>query len=46
MLGVLQAAESSFVSRIRAHENVRLIVLTAENRDTVPEQIHFWYNKQ
>lgn len=39
VLGVVQAAESAFLERIKRHPKVRLVTVTPENRDALPEQL-------
>jgi len=35
-IGVVKAADTPFLDRVRAHPNVRMVTVTVENRDTIP----------
>lgn len=40
ILGVLQRADSPFLRQVAAHENVTVVEVTLENRDTLPQILH------
>jgi len=39
LLGVIQMSKNPFLDSIRARKDVRIITLTHENRDTVPDEV-------